>query len=67
MKELIRQLGEYINNYSHCKIIETIYYILCYIVYKDWNMTEKEKKEKIKKLIAQGYMVIAFLNKKRIS
>lgn len=34
MKELIRQLGEYINNYSHCKIIETIYYILCNIVYK---------------------------------
>lgn len=27
-------------------------------------MTEEEKKEKVKKLIAQGYMAIAFLNKK---
>lgn len=34
MKDLIRQLGEYINNYSHSKIIEAIYYILCDIVYK---------------------------------
>ncbi len=35
MKEIIRQLGEYINNCSHSnKIIESIYYILCDIVYK---------------------------------
>ena len=27
-------------------------------------MTEEEKKEKVKKLIAQGYMAIAFLNKR---
>lgn len=27
-------------------------------------MTEEEKKEKVKELIAQGYMAIAFLNKR---
>lgn len=27
-------------------------------------MTQEEKKEKVKELIAQGYMAIAFLNKK---
>lgn len=33
MKELIRKLGEYVNNYQTTRIEETIYYILCAIVY----------------------------------
>ena len=33
MKELIRKLGEYINNHQTTRIEETIYYILCPIIY----------------------------------
>lgn len=35
--------------------------------YKEKDLVEEEKKEKIKKLIAQGYMAIAFLNKKELN
>ena len=34
MKEIIRNLGEHINNYPHTKVQENIYYLLCKIVYK---------------------------------
>lgn len=34
MKDIIRQLGEKINN-SNCKILESIYYFLCVIYYKE--------------------------------
>ena len=33
MKYLIRKLGEYINNHPNARVEETIYYILCAIVY----------------------------------
>lgn len=33
MKELIRKFGEYINNHQTTGIEETLYYILCEIVY----------------------------------
>lgn len=34
MKEIIRKLGEHINNYPHTKTQENIYYTLCKIVYR---------------------------------
>ena len=33
MKEIIRKLGEHINNHHHTKTQENIYYFLCKIVY----------------------------------
>ena len=33
MNNIIRKLGEYINN-NNCKPIENIYYFLCWIYYK---------------------------------
>lgn len=34
MKDMIRKLGEYINNYPHTKSEERLYYLLCKIIYK---------------------------------
>ena len=33
MKELIKKLGEYINNHQYTTILDGIYYLLCKIVY----------------------------------
>ncbi len=34
MKELIRKLGERINNKPHTKVVEGLYYFLCDLTYK---------------------------------
>lgn len=33
LREYVRRLGEYINNYQHSKITEAIYYLLADICY----------------------------------